>query len=143
MKKILLMLPLLFWLGCDSGRESKKIKTTQDYINDFEKYSSSSKKSSSTSSNGNSKESKIKKELTYLNDITEIAWYEVDDNDVFIGFSPIPNDWKTILKGAALRANKKINFGVHVWALNSNQKGWRPGDGRYIGEVTARYGKIE
>jgi len=85
----------------------------------------------------------IEQELQYLNDIEEIAWYEVDGNDIYIGFNRRPNDISFILRGAALRANKVTNFGVHVWGVNANQKGWRPGDGPYYEEVTARYGEIE
>ena len=48
-----------------------------------------------------------------------------------------------VIKGAAIAGNKAINFGVHVWAIKASEKGWRPGDGHFYKEVTARYGKIE
>jgi hypothetical protein len=48
-----------------------------------------------------------------------------------------------ILKGAAKRANDAFGLGVHVWAVDGTKKGWRPGDGPYYEEVTARHGKIE
>ncbi len=104
-------------------------------------------KSGSTSSTSSkpkqSKETVLKVELNYLNDISEVKWWEVDDNSIYINFEPTPSDWNMIIRGAALKANKAIDFGTHVWALSGKQKGWRPGDSGYLGEVTARYGKIK
>lgn len=85
----------------------------------------------------------LRNELSYLIDIEEVSWYEVNNNNVYIGFSPVPNDWNLIIRGAAFRGNKAIDFGVHVWALEGSQRGWRPGDGSYLGEVTARYGRVQ
>ena len=82
-------------------------------------------------------------ELIYLNDIPEIQWWEVVQNTVYISFSPVPNDYKKIIRMAAMKCNKKIDFGVHVWALDNQPSGWRPGDGPYLGNVTARYGVFE
>lgn len=90
-----------------------------------------------------SKGSVLKSELNYLNDIKEITWWEVDDNDVYINFEPLPTDWNMIIRAAALKGNKAIDFGVHVWSMSGKQKGWRPGDSGYTGSVTARYGKIK
>jgi len=98
---------------------------------------------SKSSSRSLSQQQIITNELKYLNDIEEIGWYEVDGNTVYVGFNIRPTDISLILKGAALRANNAINFGVHVWAVKANQKGWRPGDSSYYEEVTARHGKIE
>jgi len=97
----------------------------------------------SKSSSSNQQEQIIRNELQYLNDVQEVSWFEVDDNNVYIGFSTKSYDLTLILRGAALRANAAIDFGVHVWAVKAANKGWRPGDGPYYGEVTARYGKIE
>jgi len=105
--------------------------------------SGGSKSSTSRTSTPISREQKIRDELQYLNDVKEIAWFEVDDNDIYIGFKTRPNDLSLILRGAALRTNNAINFGVHVWGVKASQKGWRPGQGTYYEEVTARYGKIE
>ena len=44
---------------------------------------------------------------------------------------------------AATLGNKATDFGVHVWALNGKQKGWRPTDGGFLESVTARYGKLQ
>ena len=85
----------------------------------------------------------LRAELKYLNDIPEIQWWEVVQNKVFISFSPVPNDYEKIIRDAALKGNKRIDFGVHVWAVKNQPAGWRPGNGPYIGVVTARYGKFE
>ena len=85
----------------------------------------------------------LNKELSYLSEVPEIVWYEVERNNVYIGFSPLPEDWEMIIKGAALRGNQAINFGCHVWAVDANKKGWRPGDSPFYGEITARHGKLE
>ena len=96
-----------------------------------------------TLSNFSTKESTIRNAIKYAKDIKEIKWIEIDDNDIYVGFKPVPSDWKPIIIGIALSGNKAINYGVHTWAVNSGQKGWRPGQGSYIGKVTARYGKIQ
>jgi hypothetical protein len=85
----------------------------------------------------------LNKAMSYLSEIPEIVWYQVERNNVYIGFSPLPEDWEMIIKGAALRGNQAINFGCHVWAVDANKKGWRPGDSPFYGEVTARYGKLQ
>jgi len=91
------------------------------------------------------KEENLRTALNYLNEINEVQWIEFDRNTVYIGFNPRPSDLSLILRGAALRGNDAIDFGVHVWAIDANRfnRGWRPGDGPYFEEVTARYGKIQ
>ena len=82
--------------------------------------------------------------LSYLTtEVPEIAWVEVDDNDVYIGFKQIPDDMDLIVRFAAVNGNTAINFGVHVWAVPATSRGWRPGTGPYYQEVTARYGRVE
>ena len=83
--------------------------------------------------------------VKYLSDIPEVKWVDLDDNNIYIGFNPVPDDMIAVCTAAALHGNKAINFGVHVWAINAARynKGWRPGDGSYIYETTARHGKIE
>ncbi len=86
---------------------------------------------------------KIMHRLEYLNDVEEIVWVEIESNTVYIGFEPIPNDWKMIIDFAALYGNNVTGFGTHVWAVYGKRKGWRPGDSSFIGSTTARHGKIE
>jgi len=85
----------------------------------------------------------LRAELKYLNDIPEIQWWVVVQNKVFMSFSPLPNNYENIIRVAALKGNKKIDFGVHVWAVKNKPAGWRPGHSPYLSKVTARYGKFE
>jgi predicted nucleic acid-binding Zn ribbon protein len=96
-----------------------------------------------TSSTSDIQTQTLHKELQYLSDIPEIAWFEIEGNNVYVGFNTLPEDWEMIIKGAALRGNQAINFGCHVWAVDAQKKGWRPGDSSFFGEFSARYGKIE
>jgi hypothetical protein len=86
---------------------------------------------------------KLMKELEYLNKVEEIVWVEIEDNDVYIGFDPVPSDWELIIRAAAFNGNRAIDFGTHVWAAYGSRRGWRPGQSKYLGEVTARYGKVQ
>jgi len=88
------------------------------------------------------REATLREELLYLNEIEEIAWWEVEDNNVYIGFRELPSDWQWIIRGAALRGNKAIDFGCHVWAVRGRAPGWRPGDPGFVDQVTARYGRV-
>ena len=88
------------------------------------------------------KKRKINEELKYLKNIKEVSWYEVENDNVYIGFSPVPSNWLAIIKEAALRGNKAINFRFHAWAVDASKKGWRPGDSSYYGDTTAKYGSI-
>ena len=45
-----------------------------------------------------------------------------------MSFSPLPNNYENIIRVAALKGNKKIDFGVHVWAVKNKPAGWRPGN---------------
>jgi len=92
---------------------------------------------------GPSRAEKIRASLEYLQDVPEVAWVEIQDNNVYLGFNQRPDDLRPIMAGAALNANKATGFGVHVWAVPETQRGWRSGDGPYWLEVTARHGKIE
>lgn len=105
-----------------------------------ERYGSRRTKPSSTSV---TQSQVLREELSYLSDIPEVAWIEIERNNVYVGFYSLPDDWEMIIKGAALRGNKAINFGCHVWTVDANKKGWRPGDSPFYGEFSARYGKLE
>jgi len=85
----------------------------------------------------------LKQRLEYLKDIPEISCVEFDDNDVYIGFSTRPLDLRIIVNAAAVHGNNAYGSGVHVWAVNASQKGWRPGDGSYCCTATARGGRIK
>jgi hypothetical protein len=89
------------------------------------------------------KSSVLRSALSYLNDINEIAWVDIEDNNVYIGWKSIPPDFSVINRGAAFQGNKALDFGVHVWSVKAAQRGWRPGAGPYLCETTARYGKVQ
>jgi len=86
---------------------------------------------------------KVLQGFEFETEVPEIAWIDIDDNDIYIGFTSLPLDYATLLKAIALNCNWEINFGVHVWAVDAKYKHWRPGDSSYYFETTARYGKIE
>jgi len=90
-----------------------------------------------------SDEAVLKDHLKYLNDITEISWVEFNDNNVYIGFNSKPSDLRMIINGAALKGNRAIERGVHVWATAADQRGWRPGKGPYYCSATARGGRVK
>lgn len=87
----------------------------------------------------------VEQTLSYLNEIEEVKWVRIEKNNAYVGFNPCPDDWLLIIKAAALRANKATDFGFHVWAVDASkyEDDWRPGNGKAIGETTARHGKIE
>ncbi len=87
----------------------------------------------------------LHKAMSYLSEIPEVEWHEIQRNNVYIGFKQLPSDWRIIINGAALRGNEAMNFGCHIWAIDANKfnEGWRPGDGPFYGEMTARYGKLQ
>ena len=87
--------------------------------------------------------SALKKRLTYLRDIEEVAWVEFEDNDVYVGFTHRPSDLAAVINTAALHGNRAHGFGVHVWAVFANPRGWRPGDGPYYCEATARSDELK
>ena len=90
------------------------------------------------------REVRLTARLDYLLDIPEVQWTEVDGNTVYIGFREIPADLKDVCNAAAANGNRAISFGVHVWAVPAaSGRGWRPGDGPYYYETTARYGSLE
>ena len=98
---------------------------------------------SGNSSSSSNRETILKEKLNYLNDMEAVSWWEVDGNDVFINFHDLSFNWKAAIRMAATLGNRATDFGVHVWALNGKQRGWRPGDGGYLENVTARYGKLQ
>ena len=99
--------------------------------------------SSSANSSSPNKTTTLNETLKYLNDMEAVSWWEVDGNDVYINFNDISFNYKAAIRMAATLGNRATDFGVHVWALNGKQRGWRPGDSGYLDNVTARYGKLQ
>lgn len=92
---------------------------------------------------GSAQGSVLRAELAYLNDIDEVAWVEIDGNNVYIGWDDPPGDLGAINRAAAMAGNRAIDFGVHVWSVKGGAPGWRPGGGPYLCETTARHGRLE
>lgn len=84
----------------------------------------------------------LRERLVYLERIEEVAWVQFDRNNVYIGFRNRPEDLAAVVNAAAVLGNKAHGFGVHVWAFDSRYTGWRPGDGPYYCQATARHGKL-
>ena len=99
--------------------------------------------SPATHRNQNSDQAKLEKVMLPYADLIDIDWVEVDGNNVYFGFSSVHDDIEAVTRAAAMRGNRETNFGVHVWAVPAESKGWRPGAGRYYGSATARSGKAE
>ena len=78
--------------------------------------------------------------LSYLTQLKEIAWVQIEGNNVHIGFTKRPSDLRTIVNAAAFQGNKAIKFGVHVWAYPEQSKNSK---NHYFCSATARYGKVQ
>ncbi len=80
----------------------------------------------------------------------EIKWIIVDGNNAYVGWNPIPKDYREVCKSMALSANKATNFGFHVWAFDASKVSYGKdavqdaiSHRKALFETTARYGKIE
>ena len=93
------------------------------------------------------REDLARESVSYLlnkNAYPTIAWVDVNSNTINIGFTKKSREISAIIREAALRCNKAIDFGCHVWAIPANStRPWRGGDGEYYENVTARYGGIQ
>lgn len=89
----------------------------------------------------------VRSALAHLDDrelLPEVAWWEVDGNDVYIGVR-LPADLQSIVNPAALHCQQALDRGCHAWAVDASasSRGWRPGDPGALCEATARYGRVE
>lgn len=83
----------------------------------------------------------LRKTLSYLSTLEDVEWVHFENNNVYIGFTRPPPDLEIVLGMAAVKGNRAINFGVHVWGVPASAT---PGSvDRIYGEKTARYGKVE
>ena len=48
------------------------------------------------------KEVGLRNALSYLSNVSSVAWYEIDGNDIYVGFWFLSDDWRMIIKGVAL-----------------------------------------
>lgn len=69
---------------------------------------------------------KLAAQLSYLNSVPEIAWWQVEgqlENTIVIGWKSIPHDFARINSRAAIRAQKLVGRPVKVWAVPNNHYG--------------------
>lgn len=91
-----------------------------------------------------SQEEALRATLSYLQkEVPEIAWMEIQANNVYLGWKSVPANFDSINRDAAVQANRALNFDVHVWSVSETQKGWRPGNKSFICETVARFGKVK
>lgn len=85
------------------------------------------------------------KDLDYLDDLPDVAWYKIVDNDVYIGFSVIDDSLGVIVRAAALNGHKSVGRGFHAWAVDASvaSSNWQPGQPGYVCEATARNGQVQ
>jgi ABC-type oligopeptide transport system substrate-binding subunit len=102
-----------------------------------------SNNSSSSSGAPRSSSSVSSSTFNYLNDINEVAWVQLNGNNLYIGFTSFPSDVAAIIRAAALTGNRETNFGFHVWAVEASRRDYAQNPGGRFFEVTARNGRIE
>ena len=88
-----------------------------------------------------SREAILEETLSYLSTLEDVAWVHFDGNNVYVGFTRRPDDLDMVLRAAALKGNRAIDFGVHVWGIPADEP--RGSVDRVYGEASARYGKIK
>lgn len=64
--------------------------------------------------------------LTYLKSVPEIAWIEVDDSHIILGWKGYSPNFSTINRTVAKKASRKVRGDVKVYSVKENLKGWRP-----------------
>lgn len=81
--------------------------------------------------------------MAYLEEIPDVAWHEVSRNTVHVAFSRVPGDLQAVIRGAALRGNRLLGRGVHVWVVSPAARAVRFDERSPTTAVTARSGAIE
>ena len=83
-------------------------------------------------------------DLGYLGNLSDVSWYVIDDNDVYIGLNTFENRGE-IVRAAALNGHKSLGRGFHAWGVDASvaSTDWRPGSSGFLCEATARNGFIE
>ena len=90
--------------------------------------------------------SSVRSVLAYLGTRPDVVWYEIERNNVYIGFSSTAEpDWLMATRMAAYKGNKATSFGFHAWAADARvaREGWRPDRPGYICSVTFRHGELD
>lgn len=91
-------------------------------------------------------EQKLKSELSYLNSVSDISWFEIDGRAVYIGFREVPKDLRGIVNSAAQNGSRAIDGGAFsAWAVLHAERGWRQGQRKpgFICSAHARRGIVK
>jgi hypothetical protein len=55
--------------------------------------------------------------IEYLDEVPEVAWYEVRPNDLYLGFHRWSESTETIVREAAVHASQAYPSDFRVWAV--------------------------
>jgi len=88
-------------------------------------------------------QSALSNSLSYLFDISQIAWVVYDQNRVYLGFATATSGVEQIVRTAASIGSKAYGGEVQVWGVGFQYGGWRPGEGLpYICTTVADRGEV-
>jgi hypothetical protein len=84
------------------------------------------------------REEQLRRAVAHLDLIASVAWHEVEDGRVYIGFRPAHDAAQQmvdqlltpelIAQIAAIRGSRAIGSEVRAWGALAAPRGWRPGD---------------
>ena len=87
-------------------------------------------------------QSALSNSLSYLFDLSQVAWVVYDQNRVYLGFTTVSPDVEQIVRTAASIGSKAYGGEVQVWGVGFQYGGWRPGAGLpYICTAVANGGE--
>jgi hypothetical protein len=88
-------------------------------------------------------QSALSNSLSYLFDISQVAWVVYDQNRVYLGFASVSPDVEQIVRTAASVGSKAYGADVQVWGVGFQCGGWRPGEGLpYFCTAVANDGEV-
>ena len=88
-------------------------------------------------------QSALSNSLSYLFDLSQVAWVVYDQNRVYLGFTTVSPDVEQIVRTAASIGSKAYGAEVQVWGVGFQYGGWRPGGGLpYICTTAADRGEV-
>ena len=88
-------------------------------------------------------QSALSNSLSYLFDLSQVAWVVYDQNRVYLGFASASPDVEQIVRAAASIGSKAYGGEVQVWGVGFQYGGWRPGGGLpYICTTVADRGEV-
>jgi hypothetical protein len=73
--------------------------------------------------------SALSNSLSYLFELSQVAWVVYDENRVYLGFTDVSPDVEQIVRAAASIGSKAYGAEVQVWGVGFQYGGWRPGGG--------------